>query len=51
MLIYFVKHSIPELYNAVIEISKYMDKSNISHYKAPIHPINYLIDTRNTGAP
>ena len=44
-LIYLVKHSQPELSNAVHELSKCMDESNMSHFKALICSIKYVIDT------
>ena len=35
----------PELSKAVRELSKLMEEANMSHYKAIIHKIKYLIDT------
>ena len=45
-LLYLVKHTEPELSNAGRELSKCMDKANMSHYKALIHGIKYKIDTK-----
>ena len=47
LLQYLSKYSQPELSNAVREISKYMDKSNIIQYKALLRAIKYVID-KNT---
>ena len=44
LLLYLVKHSRPKLYNAVRELSKCMNKANMSHYKALLHSIRYVID-------
>ena len=46
-LLYIVKHSLPELYNAVWELSKSMEKSNMRHYKALLHITNYLFDIKD----
>ena len=45
-LLYIVKHSLPELYNAVWELSKSMEKSNMRHYKSLLHSTNYAIDAK-----
>ena len=41
-----MKHSQTKLSNTVCELSKYMVEANISHYKAILNAINYLIDTK-----
>ena len=38
-LLYLIKHSKPELSNALHELSKCMDEANISHYKALLRAI------------
>ena len=45
-LLYLVKHSRPELSNAVRELYKCMDKASMSHYKSLICEIKYVIDTK-----
>ena len=45
-LLYLVKHSRPELSNAVRDLSKYMYEANTSHHKAPQCTIKELIDTK-----
>ena len=42
-----VKHSQPELSNAVRELSQCMYESNMSHYKALIRAIKYVVDTKD----
>ena len=44
-LLYLVKHPQPELSNTVHELSKFMDKTNMSHCKALLRAIKYIIDT------
>ena len=46
-LLYILKHSRPELSNAVRELSKYMDKANMINCKAILGAIIYLIDKNN----
>ena len=45
-LLYLVKHSCTELSNAVRELYKFMNKSKMSHYKALLRAINYIIYTK-----
>ena len=46
-LLYLVKHSRPELSTAVRELSKCMGEANMSHYKALLRAIKYVIDTKD----
>ena len=46
LLLYLVNHSRPELSNAVRELSKCMNETNMSHYKALLSEIKYVIDTK-----
>ena len=46
-LLYLVKHSRPKWSNTVSELSKCMDKANMSHYKALLSSIKYAIDTKD----
>ena len=39
-----MKYSQPELSNAVRELSKCMEKSNMSHYKSLLRSIKYVIE-------
>ena len=41
-----MKHSKTDLSNVVRELSNYMDEANTSHYKALLHAINDIIDTK-----
>ena len=43
-LLYLVKHSRPQLSNAVRELSKCMYKANTSHYNSLICAIKYVMD-------
>ena len=45
-LLYLVKHSRTELSKTVRERSKCMDESNMSHYKALLRTIKYVIYTK-----
>ena len=47
LLIYLLKHSIPELSNTVRELFKCMDEVNMSHYKDFLRAIKYIINTNN----
>ena len=47
LLLYLVKHSLTEISNAVHEVSKCIEKVNMTHYKALLRAINYLIDTED----
>ena len=46
-LIYIVKHSRLELFNAVREVSKCMTEENMIQYKALIREIKYFIYTKD----
>ena len=47
MLLYLVKHSRPEISNAVREISKVADGATEANWKALLRTIKYVIDTEN----
>jgi hypothetical protein len=47
MLLYLVKHSRPDIANAVRELSKVADGATPGHWKALIRLIKYVIDTEN----
>ena len=44
-LLYLVKYSRPEIYITLCKYSKFMDKTNMSHCKALLRAIKYIIDT------
>ena len=46
-LIYLAKHSRPELFDAVRELSKCMDEASMITNKALLHTIKYAIDTKD----
>ena len=46
MLLYLVKHSRPDLSNAVRELTKVLDKATVVHWKAMLRAIKYVFDTR-----
>ena len=46
-LLYLVKHSRPDIANAVRELSKVMDKATAGHMKELLRCIKYVLDTRN----
>lgn len=48
-LLYLVKHSRPDIANSTRELSKAMQRSNYSHYKALIRCIKYVNTTENLG--
>ena len=45
-LLYLFKHSRPKLSNMVRELSKFIDEANMSHHKALICVIKYVIDNK-----
>ena len=45
MLLYLVKHSRPDLANAVRELAKVLDKATIAHWKALLRTISYVFNT------
>jgi Reverse transcriptase (RNA-dependent DNA polymerase) len=49
MLLYLVKHSRPDIANAVRELSKVADGATPGHWKAMIRLIKYVIDTEHYG--
>ena len=49
MLLYLVKHSRPDISNAVRELSKVADGATPGHWKAMIRLIKYVIDTEYHG--
>jgi hypothetical protein len=49
MLLYLVKHSRPDIANAVRELSKVADGATTSHWNAMIRVIKYVLDTENYG--
>ena len=49
MLLYLVKHSRPEISNAVRELTKVVDGATPGHWKAMNRAIKYVIDTENFG--
>jgi hypothetical protein len=49
MLFYLVKHSRPDLANAVRELSKVMDGATLSHVKMLYRVIKYVLNTNNRG--
>ena len=49
MLLYLVKHSRPDIANAVRELSKVLDCSNMASYKEMLRCIKYVLNTRTYG--
>ena len=49
MLLFLIKHSRPDLANAVRELSKCLDGPTESAYKEMLRVIKYTLDTRNRG--
>ena len=47
MLLYLVKHSRPEISNAVRELAKVMDGASLAHVKYLLRAIKYVIDTKD----
>ena len=46
MLLYLIKHSRPDLGNAIRELSKVADGANNAHWKALLRAIKYTLDTQ-----
>jgi hypothetical protein len=46
MLLYFVKHSRPNISNAVRELTKVLDGATPAYWKATLQVIKYVIDTK-----
>jgi hypothetical protein len=49
MLLYLVKHSLPDISNSVIELSKVADGATEAHFKALLRTVKYSIDTGHLG--
>ena len=49
MLLYLVKHSRPDIANAVRELSKVADGATEAHWKALLRVIKYVLSTENYG--
>jgi hypothetical protein len=49
MLLYLVKHSRPDISNAVRELSKVCDGATRSHWKALMRTIQYVLKTESIG--
>ena len=49
MLLYLVKHSRPDIANAVRECTKVLDGANENAYREMLRIIKYVLDTRNLG--
>ena len=49
MLLFLIKHSRPDLCNAVRELSKCLDGAGQAAYKEMLRVIKYALDTRNRG--
>jgi hypothetical protein len=49
MLLYLVKHSRPDIANAVRELSKVADGATAAHWNAMLRVIKFVIDTENYG--
>ena len=47
MLLYLVKHSRPDIANAVRELTKVLDKATIAHWKALLRTIKFVFDTKS----
>jgi hypothetical protein len=49
MLLYLIKHSRPEIANAVRELTKVLDRATPEHYKAMLRAMKYVLETRDYG--
>jgi len=49
MLLYLTKHSRPEIWNAVRELTKVLDGATPGHYKMMIRVMNYIMETKDYG--
>jgi hypothetical protein len=49
MLLYWVKHSLPDISNSVREFSKVAAGANEAHFNALLRTIKYFIDTEHLG--
>ena len=48
-LLYLVKHSRPDIANAVRELTKVMDRANQRHLQEGLRIVKFVLDTRNLG--
>ena len=46
-MLFLVKHSRPDISNAVRELSKSNSKANYAHYKQMLQAVNYVLKSRN----
>ena len=49
MLLYMIKHSRPDMANAVRELTKCLDGASEAAYKEMLRIIKYLLDTESKG--
>ncbi len=49
MLLYLVKHSRPDILNAVRELTKCMDKASPEAFKEMLRVVKFVLDTRTMG--
>ena len=49
MLLYIVKHLLPDIANAVRKLSKVLDGANMAAYKEMHQIIKYVLDSRDLG--
>ena len=49
MLLYLVKHSRPDIANAVRELTKVMDRADDTHRKEMLRVVKHVLDTKNWG--
>ena len=49
MLLYLVKHSRPDISNAVRELTKVLGTATMGHYKAMLRTIKYVLETEDWG--
>ena len=47
MLLYLLKHSQPDLSNAVCELSKLMDGVNMAQYKEMLHVLKFMLEMKS----
>ena len=49
MLLFLIKHSRPDICNAVRELSKCLDGPNEAAYKEMLRVVKYVMDTKDRG--
>ena len=49
MLLYLVEHSIPDISNAVRELTKCMDKATPAAFKEMLRVVKFVLDSRTMG--